>query len=262
MAGDYSTYNLASEPIWMRTLNECYIGLKPLPKLNLWFDAGVYGSYIGLESAMQFDCPTLSRSILAENSPYYLSGIRSRWISKNKKTELGIHALNGWQRINFNTAYSFPNYGFEFKSKHLKNVTFGYGLFVGSTLPKADSVWRHYHNLSCVAKIKSWTLYTTFDIGFQQQKVFFSGVLNLQKKWSDKVSSTMRIEHYYDPAQLNISWLGFNNFQVSGVSINLDLYLKENILFRIEPKFYYSSNRGFNNEYSQLSGLSTVCFKL
>lgn len=262
MAGDYSKYNLAHEPRWMRAINECYLGFKPFQKTNLWIDAGVYGSFIGLESAMQFDCPTLSRSILAENSPYYLSGIRSRWISKNEKTEIGFHALNGWQRINFDTSFAFPNYGIEFKSKHLKNVTFGYGLFIGSVYPKSDSIWRHYHNLTCVTKLKSWTLYTTFDIGFQQENIFYSGVANLQKKWTDKLSSTLRLEHYSDPTSQNISWLGFNDFQVSGISINIDYYLKENILFRIEPKLYYSKNKGFDDEKFNLSALSTICFKI
>jgi hypothetical protein len=262
MAGDYSRFNLAHEPRWMRALNECYVGFKPFKRTNLWIDAGVYASYIGLEGAMQFDCPTLSRSMLAENSPYYLSGIRSKWTSKDEKTELGIHLLNGWQRINFDTSYAFPNYGFEFKSKHLKNVTLGYGLFVGSIYPKSDSILRHYHNITCVTKIKSWTLFTTLDIGFQKNNMFFGTVVNLQRKWTDKISSTIRLEYYADPTSQNISWQGYNDFQVSGFSINLDYYLKENILVRIEPKLYYSKNKGFDGENFNLSGLSTICFKL
>ncbi len=85
MTGDYSQYNLSSEPNWAKPLNEAYVGVKLLKKHNLWWDAGIYSSFIGIESSISSDCPTLTRSIVAENSPYFLRGTRLLFTSENKK---------------------------------------------------------------------------------------------------------------------------------------------------------------------------------
>lgn len=73
MTGDYSQFNLSAEPNWAKPLNEAFVGIKLSKKKRLWWDAGVYSSYIGIESAVSSDCPTLTRSIVAENSPITLA---------------------------------------------------------------------------------------------------------------------------------------------------------------------------------------------
>ena len=61
--------------------------------------AGIFTSHIGFESAVSKDCWTLTRSILADNSPYYESGARLTYTSNNNKWLISALALNGWQRI-------------------------------------------------------------------------------------------------------------------------------------------------------------------
>lgn len=56
-------------------------------------------SHIGFESAIGKDCWNLTRSILADNSPYYETGIKLGYTSKNEKLYLAGMYLNGWQRI-------------------------------------------------------------------------------------------------------------------------------------------------------------------
>jgi murein tripeptide amidase MpaA len=76
MAGNYAQYNLATEPDWAQFIYEANIGWKVSKKQNIWLDAGIMPSHIGFESAVSADCWTLTRSLLAENSPYYESGIK------------------------------------------------------------------------------------------------------------------------------------------------------------------------------------------
>ena len=70
MTGNYAMYNLSSESNWAKPLLEANVGYKPFEKHNFWIDASVMPSHIGFESAIGSDCWNLSRSILAENSPY------------------------------------------------------------------------------------------------------------------------------------------------------------------------------------------------
>ncbi len=99
MVGTYPEYNLAAEPGLLKQIYEANLGTKVFNQINLWIDAGVFPSHIGFESAISKECWTLTRSILAENSPYYEAGIRGSYTSKNEKWYLSILLLNGWQRI-------------------------------------------------------------------------------------------------------------------------------------------------------------------
>jgi hypothetical protein len=56
-----------------------------LRKKTLWLDAGIFGSHMGFESALSIDNPTLTKSFVAENSPYYWSGAKLTYHIGEKK---------------------------------------------------------------------------------------------------------------------------------------------------------------------------------
>ena len=76
MTGNYARYNLSGEPDWAKYIYEANVGFRLSKKQNIWIDAGIMPSHIGFESAISADCWTLTRNILAENSPYYESGVK------------------------------------------------------------------------------------------------------------------------------------------------------------------------------------------
>ena len=78
MTGNYAKYNLAAEPEFFRYIYEANIGYKFSEKVSV--DAGILPSHIGCESAIAKDNWNLSRSILAESSPYYETGIKFNYI--------------------------------------------------------------------------------------------------------------------------------------------------------------------------------------
>ncbi|MDN3602202.1 outer membrane beta-barrel protein [Belliella kenyensis] len=96
MLGNYAQYNLASEPVWAQMVYEASVGFKLMDKL--WLDVGVMPSDIGFESAIGATCWHLSRSLLAENSPYFLTGARLSYEASDK-LDLMLWATNGWQNI-------------------------------------------------------------------------------------------------------------------------------------------------------------------
>nr|WP_290930803.1 outer membrane beta-barrel protein [Haliscomenobacter sp.] len=68
-------------------------------------------SHIGFESAIGKDCWNLSRSILAENSPYYETGVRLSLNSANGKWYAAAMLLNGWQRMARATGIQSAHFG-------------------------------------------------------------------------------------------------------------------------------------------------------
>ncbi len=94
--GTYVERNLAGEPPALRPLAEAYLGFKA-KKHNIWFDFGVFDSHIGFESTKGSNNDMLSRTLMAENSPYFESGMRAMYILP--RVRFGLFVLNGWQQI-------------------------------------------------------------------------------------------------------------------------------------------------------------------
>jgi hypothetical protein len=84
MTGTYSNTNLSSEPGVLKNIFEANAGVKISKTKNLWMDAGIFASHIGFESAIAKDCWNLTRSILADNSPYYESGVKVSYTSDDE----------------------------------------------------------------------------------------------------------------------------------------------------------------------------------
>ena len=99
MTGTYANANLAAEPGVLKNIFEANVGIKLSKKANLWLDAGVFSSHIGFESAIGQQCWTLTRSIVAENSPYYESGAKIGYTTNDGKLFVSGLLLNGWQHI-------------------------------------------------------------------------------------------------------------------------------------------------------------------
>ncbi len=111
MAGTYANASLAAEPGSLRNLLEAYVGVSLKEGNRTWLEAGVFDSHIGFESPIGFDQLALTRGILSENTPYYLSGVRLLHRTKNGKWHLGLLVLNGWQIIQKPYGDRMPAFG-------------------------------------------------------------------------------------------------------------------------------------------------------
>src|SRR5438309_5610159 len=80
-AGTYMNANYAAEAGVLKNIFEADVGYKLSVKRNLWLDVGILPSHIGWESAMSKDCWTVTRSIGADNSPYFEGGARLSYTS-------------------------------------------------------------------------------------------------------------------------------------------------------------------------------------
>jgi hypothetical protein len=97
--GTYMNANYAAEPFVLKNIYEANGGFKISKKHDLWIDAGIFSSHIGFESAVGKDNWTVTRSLFADNSPYFETGAKISYTNSNGKWFMSGLILNGWQRI-------------------------------------------------------------------------------------------------------------------------------------------------------------------
>lgn len=262
MAGTYSQYNLASEQGLLKNIYEANAGMKLSKKRNLWIDAGVFTSHIGFESAVSKDCWTLTRSIVAENSPYYLSGAKLTYISNNEKWLFLTSYVNGWQRIQRVKGQNNPNFSTQIQFKPNNKLTLNYSAFVGSDKPDSTKQIRLYHNFYGIWQAHSKLGFILgFDYGTEQKPKNISGF----NQWyvstaivhyglTNKFSMAARAEYFHDPNQTIITSDTKNKIQLSGYSLNFDYKPETNVLLRIEGRMFQNKDKIFmegNNYINQ-----------
>lgn len=240
MTGTYAGTSLAHEPAFLQNLWEANVGVK-LGK-GLWLDAGVFPSHLGFESAISTDNLTLTRSLVAENSPYYLAGANLTYAPNDQWTFL-LNVSNGWQvmynpdgHLGFGTQIQFtPNENWTFNSSTYFNretSAFYNPLFFHDFYVTLDQDKNH--------------LVGCFDIGMNQHKVtddiqnWYGLAFIYARDLSEKLSLGLRGEYYTDgTSNLYVPQnIGYAS-NITSASLNLDVNIQEGVMFRLEGKYLY-----------------------
>jgi hypothetical protein len=263
MTGNYAMYNLSSEPNWAKPLLEANVGYKLFEKHDFWIDAGVMPSHIGFESAIGGDCWNLTRSILAENSPYYESGIKFNYTNKKQDLYVAFHVLNGWQKIAISKRDENPSVGVQVNYKPTSSLTLNYSNFVGNIkVDSINSALRIFHNLYAIYDASSKLSFIFgFDIGtqkiaFTKSTAWYTPVIISKFNLTDKSKIAGRLELYSDKQQTIIRTSTPNGYQTIGTSINYDYQISSKFLWRAELKRYNSKDPIF--KYTQNSNQQTI----
>ncbi|GAB3959667.1 porin [Spirosoma harenae] len=262
--GTYAQYNYAAEQDLVKNIFEANAGVKLSSKKDLWLDAGIFSSHIGFESAISKDCWTLTRSILAENSPYYLAGAKVTYNTSNGKWTLLGSVLNGWQRVAKLPGYSGPSVGTQVQYRPSSKVTLNWSTFIGSDRPDSLKQGRFFNNFYAIINPTSkFGVILGFDIGSDRKPiasgnhrvgsgsyVWYSPVIIARLAMSTKSYLAGRIEYYDDKNGVIIvtstpSANHPNGFQTWGYSINYDYAILSSALFRLEGKLYSSKDAIF-----------------
>lgn len=268
MVGNYAQYNLVSEPTWAQFINEANLGIKLHSSRQLWLDAGIMPSHIGFESNIGADCWTTTRSILAENSPYYETGIRLSYNDNHQKFLASFSLLNGWQQIEKKIGQQYPAIGIQLNYKPSSVITLNYSNFIGSTQADSLKAIRTYHNIYAILEPKSpLSLIIGFDIGSDKIKkgrygIWMSPLFILRYKPHPNVKLALRGEYYHDPNEIIVTTGTSNGFQTLGGSLNVDYQIHPYVSWRLEGKIYAAKDKIFNgiHHHNQLI-TSALTFK-
>lgn len=265
--GTYMNANYATEPGVLKNIYEANVGMKVSKTKNLWLDAGVFSSHIGFESAQSQGCLTLSRSIIAENSPYFESGAKLTYTTDNSKWLLSTLALNGWQRIQRVSGNSLMSWGTQITFNPSEKASVNYSTFWGTDKPDSTRLWRSFHNLYGMFHLNDdLELILGFDIGQEQvtrgssdHNTWYGGAAILQYTLNDNWALAARGECYDDEDGVIISTGTPNGFKTSGFSLNIDRTIGENLKWRTEFKTYKSKDPIFavNNNKKTNSAITT-----
>lgn len=253
MAGAYPNANLAAEPSGLKNIFEANLGVKLLKNKNLWLDAGVFASHIGFESAIGKDCWNLTRSILAENSPYYETGVKLSYTTDNEKWFISFLLLNGWQQIYRIDGVNMPAFGHQLTFKPNSKITLNSSSFIGSSTPDSIQQMRYFHNFYGIFQIhEKLGLILGFDIGAQQKakesldyNIWYSPVIILKFSPNNKINIAARFEYYSDTQGVLIATGTPNGFQTYGYSLNFDYNIADNVMWRIEGRGFLSKDQIF-----------------
>jgi hypothetical protein len=250
--GTYANDNYAAEPVLLKNIFEANIGISLNDKNNLWLDAGVMPSHLGFESAISMDNMTLTRTLSAESSPYFLTGAKLTY-NPTEKWELAALLVNGWQRIQRLEGNSLPSIGTQVIYKPNEKTSLNWSSFIGTDDPDATRRMRYFNNFYGQFQLsKNFSFITGFDVGVQQQSKnsstydywlspVFIGQLTINEKWK----TAFRAEYYQDKTGVIIPRMTENGFQTTGVSLNLDYSPAQNISCRIEARWFNSKDTIF-----------------
>lgn len=276
MAGTYANANLAHEPNLLRHIYEANIGVRLSSKHQLWLDAGVFPSHIGFESAIGKDCRTLTRSISADNSPYYESGAKLSYQTKNEKWNLSALLLNGWQKIQRLPGNNTPAFGHQITYSPFSKLSLNSSSFIGSDTPDSTRQMRYFHNLYAIYQLHpKLELIAGLDNGMQQKQKngseyhhWYSTVLIMTYHLNTKIDLAARAEYYSDPNQIIVT-LPYNpqnpkGFKTLGYSLNIDYKISKQALFRMEGRYFESASPVFKYEsgYTNQNYYLTACIAI
>ncbi len=259
-AGTYANDNYAAEPGLLKNIFEANVGIALNGKNNLWLDAGVFPSNLGFESAISIENMTLTRSLVAESSPYFLSGAKITY-TLNEQWELVGLISNGWQRIQRVEDSSLPSFGTQISFRPDESLTLNWSTFIGTDDPDSTRRMRYFNNFYGIFQLtEKINLIAGFDYGIQQE----SNNLIIYDKWLAPVviaqysinknwNTAVRAEYYQDQAEVIISTATADGFNTTGFSWNIDYMPTPNVACRLETRWLKSNDKIYtvdNNSFT------------
>lgn len=264
--GTYVQDNYSNEENLIKNIAEANVGIALNSSKKTWIDVGILPSHIGFESAISMDNLTLTRSVLAENSPYYMAGVKVNH-QLNDKIEIAGLILNGWQRIKKVEGNSLPSFGTQLKYKITQNSILNWSTFIGTDEVDENRKMRYFNNLyTQIQWNEHWNTIANLDYGWQQKSKksndfnnWFGLALVQQFKYSNQVNFNFRLESFNDVNKVIIASENLKGWNLIGYSVGVDYSPFQNVVWRNEIRMLQNQDAYFttNNEYTKKNFLLT-----
>jgi hypothetical protein len=252
--GTYMLANMFSEDYLNKTLFEANAGHKISKKADIWVDAGILPSHIGVETAIGSENYTLTRSIMADNSPYYETGARLSFTSSNGKLYLAGLILNGWQNIERENDQQEFSFGHQLTISPNSKFSLNWSTFIGNMRGDDEGKsQRIYNNVySTIHFNNKIDLIAAIDIGVQEigVKNFLWSTAAIMTRYTitPKNKICLRVEYFNDDNHIIIAPSSEQPLTILGGSINYDRIVSESLIWRIEWRTFYTEEKNFEQE--------------
>jgi hypothetical protein len=271
--GTYMNANYATERVTLKNIVEAYVSVKLFRNKNIWLDAGVIPSPYTNETAIALDQICYSRSFAPEYTPYYLTGAKLS-LPLSEKVIFYTYLLNGWQVIeDVNSPLAL---GTQLDFKPNANFSFTWNTYLGNekSVYVPDYKMRYFTDSYFTwNKGDRWTFTGCAYAGLQEKRNiqnettsygWYQGNIATRYKLNKKNSISARVEYYSDYNQIMITPVTYaSGFDTYSACLGYNLYIAEQVMFRLEAKHLFSnqdvfekSNSSVNNNTVLLAGIN------
>lgn len=257
MGGTFAQDNQGLEEPGMRNLYEAQVGLRLHE--GVWVDVGLFPSHVGAESAIGVENLSPTRSLTADNSPYYLAGARVTAELADRVTLSGL-LVNGWQAIQQPPGQPGVAGGTQLAWQATDAVSLNWGTWVGHEQPAGEL--RLFSDLWAGLTLDRLDGIAWFDVGTQGGEIWSGS--NLQGRYwlSDLVGLGARVEHFSDPGGVVVAPDG-EGVSLTGASMHLDLRPELSqgramALWRLEIRGFLADREVFGGTLSEKANLAVT----
>jgi len=187
--------SLSGLPNYLPLVQEAWAGVALSP--TLWVDGGIFLSHVGSEGWISADQPTYTRSLVADYSVYYETGVRATWQATPALTATFV-AVNGWQNIAENNHDKAVGARLDWTATPMLAVS--YSNFVGRE-PNAitgDQDVRVLNDLSARITAGRLLVVPTVDVGTQGGDTWYGASLVGRYALTPAVALNGRVERWDD----------------------------------------------------------------
>lgn len=245
-----------SGPDLAQLLQEAWAGYEVRP--GLWVDAGVFFANVGMEGWISNDNPTYTRSLVADYSPYYSSGVRATWQATPRLT-VRADVVNGWQVISERN--EDKSLGARIDFTPTASTTLSWYALGGN---EAGARLRLFNGVGLKTRIApTLELLAAFDVGreeaadsAQSSAHHWHGGSAVLRWWMvPTVALTARIERYADPDQVIAVTGTTAGMRTNGGSIGVDVQPTPRLMWRTEARLLRNDGAIFPDR-AAVGGLS------
>ena len=222
-------------------LQEAYAGYQVTPAL--WIDAGIFYSNMGMETWVSRDNPAYTRSLVADFSPYYSSGVRATW-QLSPMVTARVDVVNGWQNIAENNEGKSLGVRVDVAATATTTVSW-YG-YAGN---EPDAHRRLFNGVGVVARPSDrLELLAQFDVGQQRgpdsltirrRSPAWYGATLISRVWvRPTLAIVARAERFADGDQVVVPTGSTLPFRANSASVGVDVRPEARVLWRTEARGY------------------------
>lgn len=272
--GTYMNANYAAETGSLKYIVEAYAGFKPFAKKNIWLDIGIIPSPYTYESAFSFNQLVYTRTLGAENTPYYQAGARLS-LPLSKKLSANLYLLNGWQQISdVNNSLSF---GSNLELTANEHLTVDWDTYIGDEGSTAHpdyrtryftdlyTVWNPSEKISVAACVYGGLQKRTDNNNTMVNSYWWHANTAVKYSFTKQHSLSARVEYFDDKdgviVQPVTNVTGFNSFSES---LCYNWRVTDKVLFRVEARYFQSGKNVYlkettpvNNDLWMIAGIAT-----
>lgn len=248
--GTYMNANYAVERQTLQNILEASVGIRIFKDKDIWLDGGVFDAPYTNESVFSFDQLTYTRSLGADNTPYYLTGAKLT-VPFGSKWTVYLYLLNGWQVIE--SQHDPLDFGSQVEFKPNARWDINWNTYQGDESSVQNPGYRRRTFFDLYATYNPsdrWSFSADGYTGWQQ-RYEDSTFLRVRQWWNVNAcvrytfipnnSVTLRVEHFDDPHEVLVKPVtNAPGFKLSGASVGYNLQVSADAMIRAEARYFGS----------------------